>query len=611
MPGVFISYRREDSAGHTGRLFDRLRASLGDDRVFMDITGIEAGVDFVDTIERAIGSCDVLLAVIGPEWLSCADENGRRRLEDPSDLIRLEIAAALRRNVRVIPVLIAGASMPAARSLPDDLKPLARRQAAELRDTRWDVDTGDLIAILERVPSASSSSPPEGSAPLARDSGARDRRSFYPWVTAALGLPTLSVVVILLNSSPLGPNGSMNPLASNTSRSSTEQEPELEPEHGTPTRPEVLDGSGGAPRSSAESVSHSHSDVEDAAASNGRDATKKTRVPRVEGLTLSKATQALRDAGLTVGIQQGVPAPGVSPLVVTRQIPTAGSFVPRDGRVHLLYAGSGAPLLVTVPNIVGVDLMAASSTLRELGLVVRSRQYRTTVQVPAGQIVSRRSEAGSIGRERQWRCCRVREQARAQGPECTAQVGAGSANHTRALRLCHANQIRSVGLGEGRYGHPTAPATRFHERDRHTGGRARGRAVAGLGGGSRDLLQHRRRAGDRGEPDDVPRRIQARQLSNCPSQGGNLVSGQRPLRAPGIRATGAVARIPGATLVVENIQAAGDVGAPPRTPGRRRPHHHPLTWPELTSTQICSDDSTTTGRANSRCELAAPPLITS
>src|SRR5262245_25200918 len=157
MPGVFISYRREDSAGHTGRLFDRLRSQLGRDRCFMDVTGIEAGGDFVETIERAIGSCDVLLAVIGPDWLTCADAKGQPRLGDPADFIRLEIAAALTRNVRIIPVLIAGACMPPAQSLPDDLKALARRQATELRDTRWDADIADLIVPLERVLGAQSS----------------------------------------------------------------------------------------------------------------------------------------------------------------------------------------------------------------------------------------------------------------------------------------------------------------------------------------------------------------------------------------------------------------------------------------------------------------------
>ncbi|MET0214219.1 MAG: TIR domain-containing protein [Vicinamibacterales bacterium] len=151
MPGVFISYRRQDSAGHTGRLFDRLQARLGRGRVFMDVTGIDAGVDFVQTIERAVGSCDALLAVIGPDWLSCTDANGQRRLDDRSDFIRIEISAALERNVRVIPVLIAGASLPPLQALPEDLKPLVRRQTVELRDSRWDADTNDLIATLEAL----------------------------------------------------------------------------------------------------------------------------------------------------------------------------------------------------------------------------------------------------------------------------------------------------------------------------------------------------------------------------------------------------------------------------------------------------------------------------
>jgi TIR domain/Domain of unknown function (DUF4384) len=151
MPGVFISYRRQDSAGHTGRLFDRLQARLGRGRVFMDVSAIDPGVDFVHTIKGAVGSCDALLAVIGPEWLSCTDASGHRRLDDRGDFIRIEISAALERNVRVIPVLIAGASMPPAQALPDDLKALVRRQTVEIRDSRWDADTSDLIATLEAL----------------------------------------------------------------------------------------------------------------------------------------------------------------------------------------------------------------------------------------------------------------------------------------------------------------------------------------------------------------------------------------------------------------------------------------------------------------------------
>ncbi len=117
----------------------------------MDVTDIEAGVDFVDVLERAVGSCDVLLAVIGPEWVSSADRSGRRRLDDPQDFIRLEIGTALKRNVRVIPVLVQGAVMPRVDELPADLGPLVRRQAVELRDVHWNADVDNLTAALERV----------------------------------------------------------------------------------------------------------------------------------------------------------------------------------------------------------------------------------------------------------------------------------------------------------------------------------------------------------------------------------------------------------------------------------------------------------------------------
>src|SRR5215207_7146283 len=106
MAGVFISYRREDAPGHAGRIFDRVRARFGADVVFMDVTAIDAGADFVDAIEKAVGTCDVLLAIIGPHWAAAAASAGGRRLENPNDFIRLEVAGALKRNVRVVPVLV-------------------------------------------------------------------------------------------------------------------------------------------------------------------------------------------------------------------------------------------------------------------------------------------------------------------------------------------------------------------------------------------------------------------------------------------------------------------------------------------------------------------------
>ena len=101
MDGIFISYRRDDSAGYAGRLYDRLAAQFGADRVFMDVAGIELGTDFVTAIEQAVGSCQVLVVVIGDEWLSTTDAAGRRRLDDPHDFVRLETGVALEREIRL------------------------------------------------------------------------------------------------------------------------------------------------------------------------------------------------------------------------------------------------------------------------------------------------------------------------------------------------------------------------------------------------------------------------------------------------------------------------------------------------------------------------------
>lgn len=150
MAGIFISYRRGDVPGHAGRIFDRLRARFGADAVFMDVQGIDTGADFVESIERAVGACGALVAVIGPGWAEATDQAGRRRLDDPADFVRLEIAHALRRGIRVLPVLVENARLPGAGELSPELAPLLRRQALSLRDDRWDSDVEDLIGSLAR-----------------------------------------------------------------------------------------------------------------------------------------------------------------------------------------------------------------------------------------------------------------------------------------------------------------------------------------------------------------------------------------------------------------------------------------------------------------------------
>jgi len=145
---IFISYRREDTIGNAGRLFDRLVERFGREAVCRDIDSLPAGEDFVVGIKQKIEHSDVLLALIGPRWLTAADDEGHWRLADENDLVRLEIVTALERNIRVIPVLLHGARMPKAKDLPGDLAPLARKNAVEIRDTSFDRDVDQLVNVL-------------------------------------------------------------------------------------------------------------------------------------------------------------------------------------------------------------------------------------------------------------------------------------------------------------------------------------------------------------------------------------------------------------------------------------------------------------------------------
>jgi hypothetical protein len=146
-----MSYRREETEWQAGWLAEHLGAHFGAGLIFRDTDSIEPGDDFVEAIHNAVGSCDVLLALIGKEWLTIADQRGQRRLDDPHDFVRLEIEAALTRRVRVIPILIRGALMPRADQLPPSLAELERRQALELSPSRFRPDADRLIEVLERT----------------------------------------------------------------------------------------------------------------------------------------------------------------------------------------------------------------------------------------------------------------------------------------------------------------------------------------------------------------------------------------------------------------------------------------------------------------------------
>jgi TIR domain-containing protein len=149
--GVFISYRREDNPFAARAIRDRVVQRLEREDVFFDIDNIDLGVDWFNVLTDRVGACDSLVAVIGRNWASSADKDGLRRLDDPDDFVRIEIEAALRRDVRVIPVLIDGAAMPKASELPESLKGLARRQGTEVSPARFDADVEKLTRALGSI----------------------------------------------------------------------------------------------------------------------------------------------------------------------------------------------------------------------------------------------------------------------------------------------------------------------------------------------------------------------------------------------------------------------------------------------------------------------------
>jgi len=149
--GIFISYRREETAGQAGRLYDRLSGRFGAGRVFMDVDSIAFGMDFVQAVTEAVAGCDVLLALIGRQWTAVADGRGRRRIENPDDFVRVEIEAALARDIRVVPVLVEGAVLPDAGDLPPELRPLVRRQALVLTHAGFGAEVSRLIAAIDQV----------------------------------------------------------------------------------------------------------------------------------------------------------------------------------------------------------------------------------------------------------------------------------------------------------------------------------------------------------------------------------------------------------------------------------------------------------------------------
>jgi hypothetical protein len=235
-PRVFLSYRRSDTQHVAGRAADKLADRY---KLFMDIDTIPPGVDFADYLRRAVGGCDVLLAFVGENWTTAADEHGRRRLDDPGDWVAAEIATALNRGVAVIPVLVDGAVLPSAEALPEGLRPMVGRQAAPLRFESFTADLNHLVAAIDHAALLRPSTGPPPVSPVSEPSFAtrwEKEPAAKPRTPAALSVPAARrratpalvgvAIVALLGAGAwfwLGQRGTASAPSASTTASSAQQ----------------------------------------------------------------------------------------------------------------------------------------------------------------------------------------------------------------------------------------------------------------------------------------------------------------------------------------------------------------------------------------------------
>ena len=387
MGKIFIGYRREDTAGHTGRLFDRLIKHFGKERVFMDVAGIEPGVDFVEAIDKAVGSCDAFIVVIGRQWLSTTDADGQRRLDNPEDFIRLEIATALRRNIRVIPVLVQGATAPSSGNLPEDLKKLSRLQAHEISDNRWDFDVGALIETLEKVLKKDI---PEG--PGVKHGGLpappppKPPFKFPRWVIAVIAAIVVGIGVYVFRP-PWKPDIVMPSViempfelakgiltqkgleVSREERQTNEKSPGLvidqKPKAGT----EVRKGQRVELVLAVRPI---------------------TKMPNVRGKQIGEARDILNKAGLQVSFEKPIKTNERSPGTVLNQTPEPGMEVESGEKVVLEVA---AKPVIPVPNVIGESFDKAKAILEAKGLEVLKIEKQTDER-PPGTVVDQNPRQG-------------------------------------------------------------------------------------------------------------------------------------------------------------------------------------------------------------------------
>ncbi len=352
MRAIFVSYRRDDSEGEAGRLFDDLVGVFGENSVFMDVAAIEVGRDFRKAIDDSVATCGVLLAVIGKEWTDAKNEAGQRRLDDPSDFVRLETASALRRDIPVVPVLVHGAKMPRPEQLPDDLKELAYRNGVELTHVRWNSDLQLLIKALRRYveePKSSTAGPDTVAAGAAavRESTARAAHPNVHEVdtrTSAtrkkplgkiLALVAAAVVAIIIVASIFTPKQvSVPDLSGSTLPEATAKLEALHLAIGQKTLredstkdPNVVLSQSPSPNTRLKAGATVDLVLSQASV---------VEVPALVGESLDDARRSLADRQLQLGGIERQPKAGVARDTVLREFPLAGEKVKGGSKVDLM-----------------------------------------------------------------------------------------------------------------------------------------------------------------------------------------------------------------------------------------------------------------------------------
>lgn len=348
----------------------------------MDVSAIEPGVDFVEAIDHAVGSCAVLLVVIGRRWLECSNATGQRRLDDPKDFIRLEVGTALRRTIRVIPVLVQNAEMPGEQALPEELKLLARRNAIEINDSHWDSDLSQLVETLERVMAGGVGPPSPTGSVVKKEAGTNKNR--LTWMISSITAVLVALAGLLAGIDSFRDSFvklfRSEPRVTATSGQTPVVTPAPSPSPGPTAPPTVNVPAAATPPPAKQTTATAVKQV----------------VPNVVGQTLKKASSVLKKKGFSVEIAGEHASDEVPAGTVLRHFPKGGEKLERNGRVGLVMATRpDQPQLATVPNVLKQPLERAIKMLAEAGLQPGSETRRPVRNIRPGTVVNQKIKPGS------------------------------------------------------------------------------------------------------------------------------------------------------------------------------------------------------------------------